>query len=65
MNIGFAIKKYQESTGIGCLELSTALGVLPQQLSRWRQAEDLKLSTVLKLCEIFNIEVSEFIDAAK
>ena len=65
MHAGRAIKKLQDDKGLSGNELADILGVVPQQLSRWRNSEDMKLSTIVKLCEALEIEVSDFIDAAK
>jgi len=65
MNTGKAIKKFQTEQSISCNELSAMLGVVPQQLSRWRKSQDLKLSIVLSFCEIFKIKIDEFILAGQ
>ena len=65
MNAGKAIKQIQTEKGITGDSLSKALGVAPQQLSRWRQSDDLKLSIIVRLCNVMGVEVSEFISAAK
>lgn len=65
MHAGRAIKKFQDDKGLTGNELADILGVVPQQLSRWRNSEDMKLSTISKFCQALGIEVSEFIDAAK
>lgn len=61
MDFGYKIRELQRINNVPCHELSKRLGVLPQQLSRWRQAEDLKFSTIKKLSEIFGMSVYEFI----
>ena len=61
MDFGYKIRELQRINNVPCHELSKRLGVLPQQLSRWRQAEDLKFSTIKKLSEIFGMSVNEFI----
>lgn len=65
MDAGQAIKRFQDELGLTGNELSDRLGIVPQQLSRWRQSRDMKLSTIVKLCDALEIEVSDFIDAAK
>lgn len=65
MHAGRAIKKLQDDKGLSGNDLADILGVVPQQLSRWRNSEDMKLSTIVKLCKALEIEVSDFIDAAK
>lgn len=61
MNIGKRIRQEQSARDISCVQLADALDVLPQQLSRWRNAEDLKLSVVIKLANVFGMTVDEFI----
>lgn len=61
MNIGNRIRQEQSARGVSCVQLADALGVVPQQLSRWRNADDLKLSVVIKLANVFGMTVDEFI----
>ena len=61
MDFGYKIRELQKINDVPCNELSRRLGVLPQQLSRWRRADDLKFSTIKKLSEIFGMSVYEFI----
>lgn len=65
MNIGLTIKQLQEDNGVSCVALAESLGVAPQQLSRWRNAEDLKLSTVIKVADVFGLGIDEFIAYGK
>jgi transcriptional regulator with XRE-family HTH domain len=43
------------------LQLAKSLGVTPQQLSRWRHSEDIKLSVLLNICNALGVTISEFI----
>jgi transcriptional regulator with XRE-family HTH domain len=61
MHIGNRIRQEQRARDISCVQLADALGVLPQQLSRWRNAEDLKISIVIKIANVFGMTVDEFI----
>jgi transcriptional regulator with XRE-family HTH domain len=65
MHAGKAIKTLQDRYNYTGTELAEMLEIAPQQLSRWRQSDDIKLSVILNICDVLGIEVSEFIDAAK
>ena len=65
MHAGKAIKTLQDRYNYTGTELAEMLEIAPQQLSRWRQSDDIKLSVILNICDVLDIEVSEFIDAAK
>ena len=65
MHAGKAIKILQDRYNHTGTELAEMLDIAPQQLSRWRQSDDIKLSVILNICDVLGIEVSEFIDAAK
>lgn len=65
MHAGKAIKTLQDRYNYTGTELADMLEIAPQQLSRWRQSDDIKLSVIINICDVLGIEVSEFIDAAK
>ena len=65
MHVGSIIKKLQQDNGVSCVALSESLGVAPQQLSRWRNAKDLKLSIVIKVADVFGLGLNEFINYGK
>lgn len=65
MHAGKAIKTLQDRYNYTGTELAEMLEIAPQQLSRWRQSDDIKLSVIINICDVLDIEVSEFIDAAK
>lgn len=65
MHAGNAIKTLQDRYNYTGTELADMLDIAPQQLSRWRQSDDIKLSVIINICDVLGIEVSEFIDAAK
>ena len=65
MHAGKAIKTLQDRYNYTGTELADMLEIAPQQLSRWRQSDDIKLSVIFNICDVLGIEVSEFIDAAK
>lgn len=61
MRVGFIIKQLQSDNGMSCIELAGLLSVTPQQLSRWRNANDLKLSIVKQVADVFGLGIDEFI----
>jgi len=63
--IGDNIRRLQAEKGIQCQEMAKLLGVLPQQYSRWRNADDIKVSTALKLCDVFGVGLDEIIFGQK
>jgi transcriptional regulator with XRE-family HTH domain len=63
--IGDNIRRLQAEKGIQCQEMAKLLGVLPQQYSRWRSADDIKVSTALKLCDVFGVGLDEIIFGQK
>lgn len=62
MHIGNQIVNVQRDKGIQCQELAQRLGILPQQLSRWRRSEDLKFSLVEKVSNALGLSIHEFIE---
>ena len=63
MNTGKRIRDLQIDHNIPSLQLAKSLGVTPQQLSRWRHSEDIKLSVLLNICNALGVTISEFIGA--
>jgi transcriptional regulator with XRE-family HTH domain len=61
MNTGKRIRDLQIDHDITSLQLAKSLGVTPQQLSRWRHSEDIKLSVLLNICNALGVTISEFI----
>lgn len=60
MHVGKTIQRLQRVQGISCLELAKAMKTTPQQLSRWRQSEDVKFSVVIQLSKHLNANLEEF-----
>jgi len=64
MNAGKAIGYYQTMRCITGAELSRRMGIKPQQLSRWRQTEDMKLSAMIRVASALEVPVSDFVQRA-
>lgn len=47
--------------GVGTYQLASLLGVKAQQVSRWRNSSDIKLSTMLKICKVLQMGVEDFL----
>jgi DNA-binding Xre family transcriptional regulator len=62
MHIGKQIVNIQRDRGIQCQDLAKKLGIVPQQLSRWRRSEDLKFSLVEKVANALGLSIHEFIE---
>lgn len=62
MHVGNQIIKLQNTFGMPCIKLAESLNVAPQQLSRWRRAEDLKLSIVKQVADVFGLTIDEFVN---
>ena len=62
MHIGKRIVQLQREKDIQCQELAQRLGILPQQLSRWRRSEDLKFSLVEKVANALGLSIHDFIE---
>jgi DNA-binding Xre family transcriptional regulator len=65
MHIGKQIRSVQADNSMKCMDLAERLGVAPQQLSRWRRAEDLKLSIVKQVADVFGLSVDDLINYGK
>ena len=60
-NLGRCLKIAQVKYDINTTRLAEKLMTSPQVASRLRMMPDMKYHTMLRLCEIFKIEPSEFI----
>lgn len=62
MHYGMLLKIAMAKRGVGTYQLANLLGVKAQQVSRWRNSSDIRLSTMLKICKVLQMEVGEFIN---
>lgn len=60
-DVGKCIRIAQMMTGIKNKEIADHFGVVRQQVWRWQQAKDLKLSTVEGMSQLFNMNIQQFI----
>ena len=47
--------------GITTYELASLMNVTPQQISRWRNSNDLKLTTAIQISKILGISLDELV----
>lgn len=62
MHAGKQLKKLQLKHKITSTELASHLGVRDPQVNKWRNSEDMKLSTVLLICEYAGVTINEFLE---
>lgn len=59
MMIGNLVKEMQTRKNVSAAELARRIETTPQQLSRWRNQSDLRVMTLLKICDALDIDESE------
>jgi DNA-binding Xre family transcriptional regulator len=62
---GKALSAVMREGGLNRNILADELGVAPNQINRWQNSRDLKLSIVIKVCDIAKINVGQFISLGK
>lgn len=48
---------------MSCVEVADKMGITPQQFNRYRKGKDLKLSTAIEICRVFDASMQEFLEA--
>jgi len=61
MNIGRSIRIAQEIRGVSNVAIASNFKVHCQQVSRWRNSKDMKISLVSSLSKYFNMSLDEFL----
>ena len=59
-NAGKALRIAQEVNNINSSRLAELMNVSRQRVFQWRKQENMKLHTVQRLCEIFDLTVDQF-----
>ena len=59
MMIGTLVKEMQTRKNVSAAELARRINTTPQQLSRWRNQGDLRVLTLLKICDALDIDEGE------
>lgn len=62
MHVGERIRQVQALNKISGAELARRLDTSPQQVSRWRSQQDLKMGTLKKICMALEIDLDDFLD---
>lgn len=62
IHVGDRIRQVQLENAITGAELARRLDTSPQQVSRWRSQEDLKMGTLKKICKALEIDLDDFLD---
>ena len=60
-DVGKCLRIAQKMTGKKNKEVAEHFGVVRQQVWRWQQTKDLKLSTVEQMSQLFNMTIQQFI----
>jgi DNA-binding Xre family transcriptional regulator len=63
IDCGERLRSLQNQHQISSIMLAERLGITPQQITRWRHSENLKMHTIQQLCEGLGIKVSDFVGA--
>ena len=61
-NTGASLRVAQAKYKVSGSELARYFGVHPQQVMRWRNGDDMKVSLALKFAKYFGITLAEFIE---
>jgi len=61
MNLSKSLKIALASSGIKNKDLAEQLGTTTQQVSNWIKRGTIKQSSIIAICNVFNMSVSEFI----
>jgi len=61
LNIGQRLVELQRLKGVKCIELARSVGVSKSQVTRWRQASDIKVTTLVSICEALGVNIGEFL----
>lgn len=61
MNIGKTLKKFQSDLQISNKELAKHLNVAEPQVTRWRNSDDMKASTLVAIADYMGVSVLELL----
>lgn len=61
VDFGECLKRAQKENNLSSVELAKRLGVHKQQVSIWRSKKNVRLDTLIRVCNAMNIEVGDFI----
>jgi len=61
VNIGKCVRVAQEMRGVSSKQMAADFKTTKQQVWRWRNAEDMKLSKIEELAEYFKMTLNQFL----
>jgi len=61
INIGSSLRVAQAKAQVNSSDLARIFKVHPQQIMRWRNGRDMKISLAIRFADHFNITLTEFI----
>lgn len=61
IKIGKCLRVAQEMHEIGNKELAGKMGVVPQQVNRWRNMDNMKIQQVQRIANQFGMTIGEFV----
>lgn len=59
---GEVLKRKLDGTGLSQAEIARRLGVIPQSMTQYFKADDVRTGTLERLCEVLNKDMSFFYD---
>ena len=63
VNFGKALKNAQSNTYMRISDIARAMKVAPQQVYRWQNSKDIKLSRAIQIAGVFGMSLSDFLDS--
>ena len=64
-NVGKAIRRAQAIADVDDKWLSSVASTTPEEVVKWREQEDAKVSRVVQLSAIFNMSVDDFLELGR
>jgi DNA-binding Xre family transcriptional regulator len=61
VDFGECLKRAQKEQNVSSVELAKRLGVHKQQVSIWRGKKNVRLDTLIRVCEALKIDVGDFL----
>lgn len=63
VHFGKALSNALEDSHTRISDVAREIGVGPQQISRWKNSSDIKLSRAVEIASVFGMSLSAFLDA--
>jgi len=62
VDMSASLRVAQAKFNVSAVQLSKEFGLHPQQITRYRNSEDMKVSTAVRLASYFNLTLAEFVE---